>query len=388
LTGVTPLFYLGPFITMFDRSSIGPLLLPIAVSLHAPLAAVAAAATVYYLLYGGMQPVWGFLSDRIGRVRIIRIALAGAALAGIFSAVAPTLGLLITARAVAGGLTAAVLPSSIVYIGDSVAFTVRQRVLADLLTVGAVGSAVAALGAGLLAHVTWRLAFLTPALVAAVLFFAYRNLPESRSLEPAGGPLQQLRRVGERPWAVFLIGLGCVEGAVLLGFFTFLAPALESHGHSPAVAGLVVTGYGIAVLASTRAVKALTVRVPAALLVATGGVMAVAGFAAAALDQEIPGILLASLGAGGAYAFMHSTLQSWITDVAPAARGTATALFVSGFQLGAAVGVAAVAGLAASHHYGTLFLIAVLSAIPVTLAGSLARARYPESGEPATVTAS
>ena len=45
-------------------------LLRLAASLGASLAETTATASLYYLLYGGMQPVWGMLSDRLGRVRL------------------------------------------------------------------------------------------------------------------------------------------------------------------------------------------------------------------------------------------------------------------------------------------------------------------------------
>ena len=374
---VTRLFYVGPFITMFDRGVIGPLLVAIALDLRVSLAAAATVASAYYIFYGGMQLIYGILSDRAGRVAVMRIGLAGAAGAGLLSTIAPSLGTLIAARAAAGGLTAAILPASIVYIGDALPFRLRQRVLADLLAAAAVGSALGALIAGALARfASWRIAFLIPAIVAGVLFFGYRRLPESRRTERGGGPLVQLRVVARRPWAVFLIGLALLEGIALQGLFTFLAPALQAHGFNAALAGLIVTSYGLAVLLGTRIVKQIALQVPAAILVAIGGTMLVAGFAAAAIDPGIPGVAAASVMAGGAYAFMHSTLQSWATDVAPSARGTMAALFVTGYQLGAAAGVAAVAGLAGGRQYSAIFWIATVVAIPVLVAGTIGRARY------------
>ena len=377
---VTRLFYIGPFITMFDRGVIGPLLVAIALDFRVPLATAAMVATVYYIFYGGMQLVYGILSDRLGRVRVMRISLAGAAAAGVLSTIAPTLGTLVLARGAAGGLTAAILPASIVYIGDALPFRLRQRVVADLLATAAIGSASAALVAGVVArYASWRLAFLIPAIVAAILFFGYRRLPESRAAATGGGPLAQLGVVARKPWAIFLIGLAFVEGIALQGLFTFLAPALQARGFSAAVAGLIVAGYGLSVLVGTRIVKQIALRVPASALVAAGGLMLIAGFAAAALDPAIPGVLAASVLAGGAYAFMHSTLQSWATDVAPGARGTAAALFVTAYQLGAAGGVAAVAGLAGSQRYAAIFWVAAAVAVPVAVLGTIARARYPGS---------
>jgi len=373
----------GAFTSLFDRFSIAPLLLPISNDLHISLPAATGAATLYYLLYGIMQPAYGILSDRVGRVRVMRAAFAGMTIAALLSAFAPNLPLLIAARAAAGALAAAIVPTSLVYIGDTFPFKVRQQAILDFMAAMAVGTTMATVGAGLLAHfASWRLAFALPGLLAFILVVALRWLPESLSPHRGAGPLDQVMRVAQRPWAVFLVGLAVAEGSVILGFLTYLAPALEAEGRNPATAGLVVAAYGVAVLACTRIVKQAAPRVPAAALIGLGGGMLGIGYAIAALNQGVAGILVASALAGAAYAFMHSTLQAWATDVVPEARGTATALFVTGAFAGAAIGAAAVAGLAGAHRYAVLFLVAALICIPVTVLGSFARSRYAGSGPP------
>ena len=97
------LLQLAAFFSSFDRFVIAPMLLTIAASLGASLTEVAATASLYYLLYGLMQPVWGMLSDRLGRVRVMRLTLFGAAVAGVLSSLATNLTVLIIARALAGG---------------------------------------------------------------------------------------------------------------------------------------------------------------------------------------------------------------------------------------------------------------------------------------------
>src|SRR5258708_36948815 len=64
----------GPFVTMTDRFAVAPMLIAIAIDFHAPVGAVAIAATAYYLAYGLAQPFWGFASDRSGRIKVIRIS--------------------------------------------------------------------------------------------------------------------------------------------------------------------------------------------------------------------------------------------------------------------------------------------------------------------------
>src|ERR687884_720956 len=178
-TGGLRLLQLAAFFSSFDRFAVAPMLVTISASLGASLAQTTATASLYYLLYGGMQPVWGMLSDRLGRVRVIRLTLLGAAVAGVLSAAAPNLAVLIAARALAGGLFAAVIPAALVYVGDTVGMDFRQKALADLIAASAVGTASATVFGGLAAYLgAWRLAFAAPALAGGVLALLLANLPE------------------------------------------------------------------------------------------------------------------------------------------------------------------------------------------------------------------
>lgn len=382
LGGRTRLLYLGPFITMFDRFAIAPLLLPIARDFHEPLAAVAGVATFYFLLYGVMQVVYGVLSDRIGRVRLMRLACLGVFAAGLVSTLAPTLPVLIAGRALTGAIICSIVPTSFVYVGDTFPFRVRQQVIADLLVAVALGSAAATFGAGLIAqYLSWRLAFVVPAVLALVLAFALRWLPESLAEPATAGPLRRLRALRDRRWLLFLIPVALVEGAAMLGFFTFLAPALEAHGTSAGTAGAVVGFYGVAVLAGTQVVKRLSGLVPPHGLILIGGGCLVVGFVLAALDQGVAAILVASALCGAAYAVMHSTFQTWSTEIAPEARGTAVALFATSAFLGAGLGTAALAGLAGAHQFSRLFWVAAAISAPVTAVGAAGRWRFGGSAE-------
>src|SRR5450631_609829 len=109
----------GPFVTMIDRFAFAPILIPIAIEFRASVGAVAIAATSYYMAYGLAQPLWGFASDRLGRIRIIRIG----------------------ARILAGASVCAILPAALVYVGDMVPFKTRHAVIADLLAAVAIGTA-------------------------------------------------------------------------------------------------------------------------------------------------------------------------------------------------------------------------------------------------------
>ncbi len=366
------------FLSTFDRFTIAPMLVTIAADLDVSLSEVAVAASVYFLLYGLMQPVWGALSDRIGRVNVIRLTLVAALLPGLLSALAPNLAALVVGRALAGGLFAAVIPASLVYIGDTVPISTRQKALADQLATSAVATALATVTAGIAAYLDlWRLAFAAPVLASATLgLLLIRRLPEPEHDDGDAGILARLGTVFRKPWALLVVLLALVEGGVILGFLTYLAPALEDRGFSSAASGLVVGLYGIATLAWTRLLKRLTDRVGAYVLLVVGGALLAAGYAAGAVEQNLVGISLAAVFVGGGFAFMHSTLQTWATEVTPEARATVISLFAAALFTGSGLATSAAAPLAERGSFGLLFAIAALIALPLGLIGGLARRRY------------
>lgn len=164
------------FVSSFDRVAVTPMLVLIAADLNAPLAAAVAVASGYYLAYGLSQPMWGVLSDRFGRLLVMRVALLGAALAGLVSALVPELGALVVSRIVAGACFGGVIPTSLTYVGDTVGVALRQRALSGLMGVIAVAIAMATGVGGLLGDLAgWRLVFTVPALCALVCVLALRG---------------------------------------------------------------------------------------------------------------------------------------------------------------------------------------------------------------------
>lgn len=378
LKGRLRLLRAAVFLSNFDRFAVAPMLVTIAADLQVSLAEVAAAASLYYLLYGLMQPVWGMLSDRFGRVRVMRLTLLAVVVPGLLSALAPNLPVLVVGRALAGGLFAAVIPATLVYIGDTVPISFRQKALADQLAASAVATALATAAAGLAAYLgLWRLAFAAPVLASGALgLLLARRLPEPEREGGDAGPLARIGLVVRRPWAVLVMLLALVEGGVILGFLTYLAPSLEAEGYSAAVSGLAVGLYGLATLVWTQVVKMAADGLGRHTLVLIGGALLALGYAAGALDLRLPGTALAAIFVGGGFAFMHSTLQTWATEVVPEARASVVSFFAAALFAGSAVATTAAAPLAEARSYGLLFAVAALIAVPLGLLGGFARLRY------------
>jgi predicted MFS family arabinose efflux permease len=377
VTGRLRLLQAAALTSTCDRFAIAPLLVVISLDLGAPLAAVAAVASAYFLAYGLMQPVWGLVSDRIGRVRVMRLALLGATLAGVGSVLSPNLAALGITRAVAGGCFAALIPSTLVYVGDAWPIAVRQRPLSDVLAASSLGIALATAGAGLLADlIGWRAVPGVTAGAALLLWFALKRLPEPDRTPSTGNPWRSVRAVVRSRWALAVLALAFVEGVVVLGVLTYLAPAVQSLGSSATVAGLVAAAYGVGALGFSRLVRRLVGRVAPAGLATIGGAFLVAAWAVPAVTVTIVTVTAAGLLVGASWAFLHSTLQTWVTEVVPEERATAVALFAAALFLGSAAGTTLFAPLAGAGAFGPLFLVAVLAAVPVAALCALGRAAY------------
>ncbi|MGZ0204426.1 MFS transporter [Streptomyces sp. RM1] len=364
------------FVSNFDRFCIAPMLVLIGPDLGVPLATVVLAASGYYLAYGLMQPVWGAASDRWGRVRVMRVSLAGAAPAALASALAPDAPVLIGARLLTGACFAAAIPASLTYVGDTVPAAVRQRPLSELMTAFALGTALATAVAGALAHyVTWRPVFALPGILAGILAVALRRLPEPARPRP-GSLLAPFGTVLRSRWQWYVMAVALLEGAVLLGFLTYLAPALEAHGAPVALAGAVAALYGAGAMAASQAVKRLVGRCSPAALIAAGGAQTALAYLLAGCRQSTGPLVVAALLLGGGWSFLHSTVQSWATSLCPAARATGVALFGVALYGGGALAGGLAAATAQAGAYRPLFWLAALLSVPLTVAAAVGRARY------------
>jgi predicted MFS family arabinose efflux permease len=168
-------------------------------------------------------------------------------------------------------------------------------------------------------------------------------------------------------WGRLVLAIVLAEGAVVLGVLTFVAPAVQALGRSAAVAGLVAAAFGVGAIACSRLVRGLVARVSSPGIAAIGGVSLVVAWAVPAVSVSIPTLVVAGFGVGASWAFLHTTLQTWATEMVPSARATAVALFATCLFLGSAIGTAVAAPVADAGAYGAVFAWGAVAAVPVAL---------------------
>ncbi len=370
--------YVGWFLVDADIVMINPLLVPTAAHFGTSLATVTLALTGYLLLFGLMQPIHGNISDAVGRVRVMRIGLTGLGLANLVAAFAPHVGVLIAARATAGACAAAMVPVTVAYVGDRVDPERRQRALANLLSVSALGFASGTVIAGVLADlINWRASIAVIAVATLIMALLYGHLTESRSPTAGIGPMTRVASVFSRGWMVFLLAFSVVEGAAMMGFFNFFTAALQVGGNSTVVAVLVTGTYGIGAVAGGRLVRTQHDGLSQAALFGVGTTLLALAYLMAAMSTSVGSILAASVLCGAALAVAQSTLQVWTLQAAPPeSLGTAISLGASAVFLGASLSTAAAGSLAAAGDFGLLFGIAAAITVPVIIIGTLAQSRF------------
>jgi predicted MFS family arabinose efflux permease len=164
---------------------------------------------------------------------------------------------------------------------------------------------------------------------------------------------------------------------------TLLPAAVEATGASASVAGIVTAVYGVAVLGFARVVGALAHRARPSRLIALGASAAAAGCGLLTLGRS-PAVALAAAGLLGlAWVSMHSSLQTWATEVLPGVRATVVSAFAGALFLGSAVAAKLAGGFAEAHRYALIFGWATMLAVVLGLFATLGRVRWIASeGEP------
>ncbi|MGE0097396.1 MAG: MFS transporter [Hydrogenophaga sp.] len=311
----------------------------------------------FAVAYGLMQLVFGPLGDRYGKARLMCAALFGCAGGAAASALAPGFDTLVWARMFWGMAAAGVIPLAMAWIGDNVPYAHRQATLARFLTGTLSGMMAGQLAGGLFADLSagWRGAFFTLAagftLVASLLLRRVRRMPVQPATASTGSSHfgRSLWSVLQVPWARRVLLAVGAEGIFLLGPMAFLPTYLhERHGLTLAVASGLIALYAVGGLVYAVSARRIVARLGERRMVLVGGVLVGAAFLALWLSPWwLAAGPIALIMGFGTYLF-HNTLQTHATQMAPASRGTAVALFAFCLFGGQALGVT-LAGWSVDH---------------------------------------
>lgn len=302
---------------------------------------------------------WGALSDRIGRKRVLLVAMAAYAVIYIAMALFVDIALstlppvwlcvlaLVGARALVGLFYAAVPPTAAALIADQAPPGKRAGVMAKLGSANAVGMVIGPAAAGWLAWRDLSLALYAaaalPLLALAVL--AWRLPPTPVVALAAGTPRARLGWLDARLrlplLAVFAAMVSVTIAQVTVGFFAIdrlrLPPAEGAR-----MAGLALTAVGVGLIAAQALVMKREGIRPSR-WIATGALISALGFASVAWVQQPWQLLLGYAVAAFGMGFVFPNFQALAADSVQAheqgaAAGTVAAVQGMGMVVGPMLG--------------------------------------------------
>jgi predicted MFS family arabinose efflux permease len=338
------LLFLLAFVVSVDLRIIAPVLPSITESLRATPGAIGLAMTSYAFAYGAGQLVYGPLSDRYGRVAVVRQATLGFCVCTLLSALCTTTGQFVAVRLLAGAFAGAVIPLTLVYIGDTVEYARRQLVVARFSVVTSAGLSFSAAIGGMVAHfVSWRAMLIGYALLALLPGALLWRLPADRPPR-APGEVEPVARFADflmdpfgRPvyFSIF------AEGFLLWGVVTYLgAYAASRYALDQLSVGLLFALFGVGTMVGGALMSPLRRRLSEPGLAKWGGLIMGLSLLLMIPDGSWPVFAVAMLLLGLGFVGLHTTLQVYATEISRAARGKAFSLFPASLFSGVAAGTA------------------------------------------------
>jgi DHA1 family tetracycline resistance protein-like MFS transporter len=283
---VSPLviIFVTVFIDLLGFGIIIPLLPFYAEHFGASALAVGLLSTSYSVAQFLFAPLWGRLSDRIGRRPVILVGLLGSAASYVLFATAGSLAMLFIARTL-GGIAGANIPTAQAFIADITPPDQRARGMGLVGAAFGLGFVFGPAAGGFLSQwgysaPAWFAAALSAANFAAALMLLPESLAEGdRARERRPGRLATFRQALERPHLPVVLAVYFLVVAAFSGFESMFA-LFGSHqfgltavsiGYVFALVGIVlavVQGLVVAPLVKRTGERRL---VPAALFVLTIG---------------------------------------------------------------------------------------------------------------------
>ncbi len=298
--------------------------------------------SVVVLMIAVASPLWGSLSDAVGRKPVIVASTAFLAIPTLLAALAPTFGTLLVLRALQGLLIPGLTAVAVALLGDHFGEAALGGRVASWIGATVVGGLSGRVVSGLLASILdWHAPFvLFGILTAAGAFFLWRTLPEARRPKTVR-PLPNLGEMALHFRNRRLLGAFLIGGAVLFAFiavFTFLPYYLTAPPFrlSTAAVSFFYFAY-LAGVVTSLLVPRLPGRIPGRTTMGFGLLVAAAGVAGTLVPSLFTIVVSLVVICVGMF-LVQATAPAFVNLNAASAKGAAGALYVTFYYLGATLG--------------------------------------------------
>ncbi len=293
-------------------------------------------------------PIWGSLSDRVGRKPVLLIGILGYAITMVWFGLATRLWMLFAARILSGILSSATAPTTMAYISDSTPEKERGGGMGMLGAAGGVGTILGPALGGLLAGESLSTPFFfAGGMSLLALLLAWIFLPESLPVEDRLEPKSGEGILDVRLWAqairspigilfalTFISTCGLMIFANVFGLYT-----LERFSFGPQEVGVMMMVLGLVSAIAQGGLAGPLTRRWGDEAVIKGGLLATAlGFGLMLLANTYMTILLSTAFFGLATALQVPALTSLTSKRSTMPQGIVMGLSNSFVSLGRIIG--------------------------------------------------
>lgn len=288
--------------------------------------------------------VYGPLSDAIGRGAIMKVSLAAVGLATLLIAFVPGLESLLAAR-VLQGLALGGLPAvAIAWMGDEFSPQAMTRAVGLYIAANTLGGIGGRILGGVIGE--WQgvqASFVSVAVVtlAGTTLFWWL-LPAARSFKPqpfrVSSAVQQMRSHLGNPWLWPAYLIGGLNFLVFINQYSYMTFRLAESPFllGPRWLGLLFLTYLGGTLGSTLSARVVArLGAPGTMLLGIGIVSVGLGVT---LVESLSVIVLALMVSAFGFFLCHATASGWVGRQAKTGRGSASALYLVFYYLGASLG--------------------------------------------------
>jgi len=337
------------------------------------LGVLVATAALTEFLFG---PIWGSISDRVGRKPILMIGMFGYALSMFLFGLATQLWMLIAFRALSGVLSSATLSTTMAYIGDSTSEKARGGGMGLLGAAGGAGTVIGPGIGGLLAGGSLATPFFVSAALALLsLLLVALFLPESLPVGMRSSQREKIKLIRlDELWSALTGPIGLLLLLAFLATFgtsnfeaVFGLYMLKKLGYGPVQVGGILTLLGFIALVGRGALTGvITGRWGEPTVIKASLMVGAVGFILLLLANTYATVLLTTGIFTFSITFLRPAIHSLVSKRTSVGQGASLGLSNSFVSLGRVAGplyAGTIFDINPNYPYlsGALFLSAVFA---------------------------
>ncbi|MBP2626975.1 MAG: mdtD [Firmicutes bacterium] len=345
--GLALLWALGiaGFLVNADNRALAPILPAIATDFGIRESTAGLLISAYSVPYGLFQLFYGPIADRMGKMRVTVIALSLFSLGTIACGLIDSFSWLLMLRVITGIFAAGIIPISLAHIGDSFPLAKRQNAISFFMSFCMAGQGLGIVIGSLLAQFyTWKNLFILVGLagIPAILLLLRRQPKSVPTSTVEQVPLiTRYKTIFSSQHARMVYLAVWLEGAIFYGGFTYLGVYANIYlGLDFYLVGLFTAAFSLAAFIGSRFVPAILKKVGQHQMPALGISIMSLAFTLIWLIAHWAILLLGFILLGIGFIVVHSTLQTYATELSPQSRGTCMSLFAFFLFLGNGIGPA------------------------------------------------